>query len=145
MGKRKIETFGNELIEIITVYCREQHIDPLPAMPAAEKKKKIVKPDTKRISYDLFKAGKSVAQIAGERFMAVTTIEGHLAYFVGTGELDIHEFVSPSLTALISSHFEGSGDNRMGIVKAALGDQISWSELRFVVKHLEHQRDLQKS
>jgi len=140
MGKMKTETFGNELIDIITAYCREQHIDPLPSMPVAEKKTAIVKPDTKRISYDLFKAGKSVVQIAEERFMAVTTIEGHLAYFVGTGELDIHEFVSPSMTALIASHFEGSGDYRMGTVKAALGEQISWSELRFVVKHLEHTR-----
>jgi hypothetical protein len=26
----------------------------------------------------------------------------------------------------------------MGPVKSALGDQISWSELRFVMKHLEY-------
>jgi hypothetical protein len=81
--------------------------------------------------------------------MAVSTIENHLAYFIGTGDIPVHDFVSPDIAKMIATHFEGKGDNRLGSVKAALGDQVSWSELRFVMKHLEYlrntQKDLQKS
>ena len=52
------------------------------------------KGNTKRISYDLFKPGKTVTGIAAQRGLAVSTIEGHLAYFVALRTLDISEFLA---------------------------------------------------
>jgi hypothetical protein len=40
------------------------------------------------------------------------------------------------MTDLITGHFNGSDDLRMGPVKEALGEKVSWSEIRFVVNHL---------
>jgi uncharacterized protein YpbB len=100
--------------------------------PAAKQKK-----DTRLLSFNLYKEGRTVEQIARERDMAVSTIEGHLAHFVGTGELSVDDFVPSDLTALIAENIDDN-DFRMGPVKSALGDQISWSELRYVMKHLEH-------
>jgi hypothetical protein len=36
----------------------------------------------------------------------------------------------------IIDRVDGSDDLKMGPVKASLGDQVSWSDIRFVVNHL---------
>ena len=80
--------------------------------------------------------GKTVSQIAEERNLTITTIEGHLAHYVGTGEIPINKFVSKELTDLIAAQFEGSVDLSLGPVKAELGEKASWSDIRFVMNHL---------
>ena len=47
------------------------------------------------------KAGKDIAAIAKERNLSTSTIDGHLAYFVGTGEIDINNLVSKEKQKLI--------------------------------------------
>jgi hypothetical protein len=137
MGKKKSELFGPELLEIIKTYCLENKIESSSITQPAERRAAKQKKDTRLLSFNLYKEGKSVEQIARERDMAVSTIDGHLAHFVGTGELSVDDFVPADLTALIAENIDDN-DFRMGPVKSALGDQISWSELRYVMKHLEY-------
>jgi uncharacterized protein YpbB len=137
MGKKKSAQFGAELIEIIQAYCIENKIASSSIPVPAERHVAKEKTDTRLITFNLYKEGRTVSQIAGERDMAISTIEGHLAHYVGTGELSVDEFVSTDLTALIAENID-EDDFRMGPVKSALGDQISWSELRYVMKHLEY-------
>lgn len=140
MGKKKSARFGEDLLNIIISYCEEEKIDP-PVEIAVEKKiPKKIKGETKKISFDLFAEGKTISQIAEERKLSITTIEGHLAYFVGTGELSVTDFVSQAKTDLIVNHFEGNEDLKIGPVKEALGEKVSWSEIRFVACHLRFQR-----
>jgi hypothetical protein len=136
MGTKKSEKYGEEILEIIISYCTKENIEP-PAESFAEKKvPKKVKEDTKKTSFDLFMAGKLVSQIAFERNLSVNTIETHLAHYVGTGDLSIEKFVTHEKADLIASHFKGSVDYVMGPVKAALGESVSWSDIKFVVNHL---------
>jgi predicted ATPase len=140
MGKQKSEKFGEELLDIIISYCQKENIE-LPAETLSETKiPKKIKEDTKNRSYDLFKEGKSIAQIAEMRNLSTGTIEGHLAYYVGTGEIPVNSFVSQETTDLIAGHFEGSDDLTMGPVKIILGDKVSWSDLRFVINHIKFLR-----
>jgi len=136
MGRKKSQKFGDELLEIITAYCNMENIASPEASFAENKIPKKKKEDSKKISLDLFYQGKSLSQIAEERELSMSTIEGHLAYYVGTGEIPVTEFVSQEMANLITSHFDGADDLRMGPVKEALGDKVSWSEIRFVVNHL---------
>jgi hypothetical protein len=136
MGKKKSEKFGEELLNIIISYCKLEKIEP-PVETLSEKKIPIkIKEETKKISYDLFKEGKAISQIAEERKLNITTIESHLAYYVGTGEIPINKFVSQETTDLIASHFEGIDDLKMGPVKVTLGEKVSWSDIKFVINHL---------
>ncbi len=136
MGKKKSEKFGEELLDIIISYCEKENIEP-PVVTLPEKKiPKKIKEETRKISYNLFREGKTISQIAEERDLSITTVEGHLAYYVGSGEIPIIDLVSQEVTDLISGQFEGSDDLKMGPVKAALGDKVSWSDIRFVVNHL---------
>jgi uncharacterized protein YpbB len=100
-----------------------------------EKKEK--KPDTKTLSFDLFNKGKTLEEVAQERGLAVSTIEGHMAHFVGTGEIPVEKFLPPEKLSKIKEFFADADDRSLGSAKAALGDDYSWSELRMVAKHLD--------
>jgi GTPase SAR1 family protein len=140
MGMKKSEKFGEELLKIIISYCQKEKIEP-PAKTLTEKIiPKKIKEETKKISFDLFKEGKAISEIAEERKLSITTIEGHLAYYVGTGEIPINKFVSQEITELIASHFEGNDDFKMGPVKASLAEKVSWSNIKFVINHLRFLR-----
>jgi hypothetical protein len=72
--------------------------------------------------------------------MAVSTIEGHLAWFVGVGQLNIDKLVAVEKINLISILMKNFDPTGMGPVKAALGDKVTWSELRFVMKSIENSK-----
>lgn len=95
---------------------------------------------TKAISLQLFKAGKKVDEIAALREMAVGTIEGHLAAFVTTGEIALHELVTPERAAIILSVIEKSDKKQSSVIKAQLGDDYTWGEVRAALAHWEKER-----
>ena len=136
MGAKKSEKYGEEILALIASYCIEENIEA-PEMPVTKNKKtKKVKEDTKKITFDLYMEGRTISQIAEERNLSISTIEGHLSHFVGTGEIPVGKFVSGEITELITRQFEGMDDLKMGPVKEALGERVGWSDIRFVVKHL---------
>jgi hypothetical protein len=139
MGKKKSEKYGGELLEIITSFCKKENIEP-PAETFAEKKPKKIKEDTKKTSFDLFMSGKEVSQIALDRELNVNTIETHLAHYVSLGEIPIDRFVSKEIRELIENQFDGSSELVLGPVKTALGDRVSWSDIKFVASHLRFLR-----
>jgi ATP-dependent DNA helicase RecQ len=95
--------------------------------------------DSRAQSLELFRSGKSVDQIARERMMAVSTIEEHLAYYIGLGVIQINELVTPEVMELIANQVDDSaGHQTLSPVKAALGDRVTWGEIRYVMKHLEY-------
>ena len=136
MGTKKTEKFGEEILEIIISFCKKENIEPSSEVFSEKKPPKKIKEDTKKTSFDLFQEGKGVSQIAEERRLSITTIEGHLAHYVYTGDIPINKFVSQEMTDLIMSHFEGSDELRIGPVKAALGEKVSWSDIKFVISHI---------
>lgn len=146
MGNKKSEQFGEELLDIIVSYCREEKIEPASEIIKVEKEKKPKKEkgDTRKVSFSLFREGKSILEIAEQRNLSVTTVEQHLSYFIGTGEIQVTEFVSKEKTDLIVTHFNGSEDLKLGPIKEILGDKVTWSELRFVASHIKYSRLLRQ-
>ncbi|HLN56232.1 MAG TPA: helix-turn-helix domain-containing protein [Bacteroidales bacterium] len=143
MGKKKSLKFGEELVNIIVAYCREEKIEPPAETLTAKKIPKKPKKNTRKESFDLYREGKSVPEIAEIRNLHVTTVEGHLAYYIGTGVIPATEFISKEKIDLIVPFFDGSDDLRLGPVKEILGDKVSWSELRIVMNHVKFLRSSQ--
>jgi hypothetical protein len=137
MGSKKIKAFGGQILEIVNTYRKENGMEISFSEPEPEELEKTPKQDTKLISFHLLKEGKALEEIAAERSMAVSTIEGHLAHFIGTGELDIYQLMVPEKITLISNYFASSENILLGPAKTALGDAVSWAEIRYVLKHLE--------
>lgn len=135
LGKKKLQQFGAEILEIIRSY-RFRNDMPLPEIEATlelEEKKKD-KVDTKRVSFELFKQGWSIENIAAERNLTAGTIETHLAHFVEAGELNIEDLIPADKLATISRYFTENDVESLTQAKQALGDDISWNEIRIVAK-----------
>jgi GTPase SAR1 family protein len=165
LGKKKIEQMGTDLLEIINGHLgtpmpagiqtmlgdaqpgadlksgadlqagiEEEPVDKEEAVEKTPKKKK----DSKLETLNLFKEGNTIAQIAEERGLAVSTVESHLTHFVGTGEADIADLVSKEKLDVIMEYFDRERMTTLTKAKEDLGDEVSYNELRMVMKHLEH-------
>jgi aspartate carbamoyltransferase catalytic subunit len=138
MGKAKVNQFGEDIIGIITKYCAEHHIEKSPMEIAVPRKKeKKQKGDGRKLSFELFKEGNSITAIAKIRGLVNTTVEGHLAHYVGTGELDLFEFVPREKADKIIDFYDRNMLFSLSDAKRLLGDDISYADIRFVLKYLE--------
>ncbi|MFF5384139.1 helix-turn-helix domain-containing protein [Pedobacter suwonensis] len=103
---------------------------------ATEKKKKEPKPDTKLISFELYNAGKTLDEIAKERGLSVGTIEGHLAYYVSTQQLDVKKLVKANKIRNITDAVESQKTKSMATIREFLGKDYSFGEIKMVLASL---------
>lgn len=94
------------------------------------------KVDTKAESFRLFKDGKSVLEIAKERKLTQQTIEGHLAHYVRTGEVDINKLVNQEKIRLIEAAAKEFDEGTLTPLKEKLGEGVSYGEIRLVLAWL---------
>jgi hypothetical protein len=144
VGAKKAAQFGKEIVNIIIGYKVGEKIEVSESEDdiETEQKPKLPKIDSKLVSFEMFKSGKSIDSIAKERGMVVSTIEAHLSHYVGTGELGIERLVDPKKKELITAWYLQNPTLGSGPAKAALGDNFSYSELRFVWIYLMHTKQL---
>ncbi len=136
MGGTRVKQFGKEILEMVIEFRQSQGME-LPVEP--EKENKIIL-NSQETSLELFKSGKSIPEIASERNLATSTIEGHLAHFVGTGELGLDRLIDPKKVKIIQEYIEKHDVEGSSEIRAALGNEYSYSEIRFVFKHLQANR-----
>lgn len=134
IGATKIRQFGPEILEIISQYCRENNVDRglVAQMDFSEPEPKPKKPkvDTKKVTYDLYKAGKNIPQIAKQRELVESTIYSHLATYVAKGELDASDFVPQAKLDKIAAYFKKEKEYALGSAKAHFKDEYTYAELR---------------
>ncbi len=100
---------------------------------------KKVKPDTKELSFDLYKQGKTIFEIAESRGFAITTIEGHLAHYVSLGMIPVSQFVAKDkFDIIIETSKKIEGENKLTPLKQELGNDYSYSDIRFALATQKH-------
>ena len=141
LGKRKIEQFGVDIIQMIQNYCDENEIDK-GEIPLKEdsKKKKEPKSDTKKVSLEMFQSGKTVEQIAKERGLVETTIASHLAHFIKEGEIDVLQFLSKEKLDKIVEYFKNTDNKSLTFARETLGEDFSYGDLRMGLSYLESKK-----
>ncbi len=98
--------------------------------PKASQKQK-QKPNTKTVSLQLFKEGKSIEEIAAERSLAITTIQGHIAHWVEQGEIDILRLVSQAALDEITAAFGQLETYYLKPVYEFLSEKYDYGTLKF--------------
>ncbi|HSO86063.1 MAG TPA: helix-turn-helix domain-containing protein [Draconibacterium sp.] len=139
MGAKKIEQFGTDILQMIQHYCDENNIEKgeIPLKEVHKKKEKEPKPDTKKVSFEFFKSGKTVAEIAKERALTLNTIENHLAHYVGLGKIDVKQFLNPEKLEKITAYFKTAENKSFSEAKTFFGDEVSYGEMRMGLSYLE--------
>lgn len=138
-GKAKADKYGDDILDMVQDYCNTHNLESNMAAkeptPKRERKEKSLedKTPTNILSFNLFKEGKSIEEIAKERNFSIGTIEGHLSWFVGNGEIDIDKLVSEEKQLLIKEAISVHGRTSTKILKENLPENISYGEIRMVM------------
>ncbi len=140
VGDLKFEKYGEEFLRKVQDYCAVNDLDSRIGLKRRTKRQVPQKRDasgrsTHRISYDMFRSGMSAVEIAAARSLGLSTIEGHMARFVESGEIRLDELVPIEKITTIKSAIETcSGDTcALSPIKQMLGDDYSYGEIRAVL------------
>lgn len=134
IGKVRLQKYGHEILTTINAYCTDEGIESNNPQMLPKKN------SSPQISFDLYKSGMSLLEIAKERNLASSTIEGHLAVYVASGEIKVTDLMSEEkyleLKRLMETiPFEGFGD-----LKSKIHDKFTYADLRLVSNALEFER-----
>ncbi len=132
VGKQKLEEFSAPFLEAIADHLRNQ-----PRQVFAESFTAVAPPPKPRVgdtiheTLKLFRAGKSVGQIAAARGLVASTIYGHLASAIEAGEkIDARNLVTTEHERLIEAAFAKAKPGGLGAVKELLGDKVDYGQIR---------------
>lgn len=105
----------------------------------AKPKEKI---DTRLLTFDLYKEGKSIEEIASERAMSARTIEGHLAVCIERGLIKLEELVPDDKVQKILAAAKELDTNLLSPIKGELGNDFSFAEIKYVIASVKYYESL---
>ncbi|HKH62270.1 MAG TPA: DNA helicase RecQ [Flavitalea sp.] len=138
-GDVKVAKYGKTFLAAVRSYCGQRSLSSkMHAKINKHHKQKPVKEnpgESRRISLELFRQGKSIREIATARNFVDSTIEGHLASFIPTGEISVYDLVPESKVTEILEVLNEIGGNAALPLKERLGDDYSFGEIRTVMNY----------
>jgi len=135
-GEVKLARYGDAFLKAIINYCNELGLSSKIKSRPAKRERKTKAPTTNHTrveSFNLYKAGKSIAEIVALRELSPITIEGHLCYFIQTGEIAVTEFVPAKKIPAIQDVVESYGQQPLSPLKEILGSDYSYTEIKAVI------------
>jgi len=126
VGQRKLEVYGDEFISEIISF-----------MDGKIPKKK--KGDTYKVTYDLYREGLTIDEIAENRNLSPTTIFSHLAKLYADGkEIDIYDFVTKEEVELVRKAKEAlDSPATLKPYYDFLNDEMEYFKIRLALSILE--------
>ena len=95
-----------------------------------------VKGGSGRESLEMFVSGIDISTIAKTRNLAESTVGGHLAMFVRTGELDIHQLVPPEALQSILDVANETKDHSIASIRERMDPGMPYYYIRATVNHM---------
>jgi ATP-dependent DNA helicase RecQ len=137
-GAYKAEKYGPPFLEKVQDYCTGFKLQSRIHLKQAKRERKSGSTverssDTKRLSLDMFRTGKSIAQIAKERALSVNTIEAHLSHYIRLEELPINDLVEKRKQQAIREAANIFGTMSLKVLKEHLPDAISYGDIKMVL------------
>ena len=140
VGDLKFEKYGADFLRAIKDYCLKNGLVSnigLKAPKRANKqrtKRDASGKDTYHISFEMFRDGRSIAEIARERGVQPSTIENHLARFITTGEMQLDELVPlHKVETIRKAVLKFNDGGALSPIKEFLGDDYTYGEIRAVI------------
>lgn len=165
IGPAKAEGYGAAILKIVQENCdgtsavrspkaneqetaaldkfRQSTPEAAPTIPQRKQESKAANADapkipSQQISFDMFRSGKTVEEIAAERGMSPSTIETHLCKYVESGDIDVRKIVPEDTIAkvLFFRHAHPDSTHLKDIYDAYQGT-IPYSHIRFVLASMK--------
>lgn len=141
-GPAKVEKYGETFLSIIQDYCERHGLaSRVPEKGASKRKRKEKKEkmekkpkgESRRLSLEMFRSGKTIEEIAEERGLAVSTIGTHLAKYVEAGELIVTDFIPRERLRLAEEKLSAASPDDP--VYYTLSGDFSNTEIMMIVAH----------
>ncbi|MFA6980711.1 MAG: DNA helicase RecQ [Ignavibacteriaceae bacterium] len=142
-GEIKLQRYGKVFLDEVVDFCKKNKLPSriVNKFPKRQRKGRSLRTsersDTKLESFELFRRGKTIAEIAALRDLSTSTIENHLAHYIESGEIEINELVKPEKIEQIEQAIQLHGDLLLGVLKTELGENVSYGEIRAVINYLK--------
>ncbi len=140
VGDLKFQKYGADFLRAIKDYCvKNNHVSRIdlksPKRTNTQRTKRdATGKDTYRISFEMFRDGRSIDEIARERGVQLSTVENHLARFVTTGELKLDELVPiHKIETIRDAVLKFNDGGALSPIKELLGDDYTYGEIRAVI------------
>ena len=140
VGDLKFEKYGADFLRTIKDYCLKHRLTSRIDLKSQKRvrrdrtKRDASGKDTYRISFEMYRSGRSIEDIARERGIQPSTVENHLTRFITTGEIDLQELVPlHKVDAIREAVLKFNDAGALGPIKEALGDDYSYGEIRAVI------------
>ena len=110
----------------------------LKILPNSKVKSKDKTP-TAEISFKMFKAGKSIDEIAEERGLVSGTIQGHLAQYVALKEIDILDLMQEDTLNIIKQCYD-KGFQKSSDIKAVISNDYTYSDIKLALAYITREK-----
>ena len=144
-GAFKIEKYGEIFLPTISEYCKAHNL----SSKINEKKPKR-RPVTKSVNkyeagtftttFQMFKAGNSIEEIASIRNLTINTIQNHLVNFVTVGTVKPSELMDTSKIEPIIEIAKTQSMQSLKAIKEELGEGFSYFEIHIAVAYYKSQQ-----
>jgi ATP-dependent DNA helicase RecQ len=145
IGEKKAAEYGGEFLAAITDYCREHSLDqdvvdsPAGVQEEVPAKLSPTTSSSKRKAIDLFLQGKTIDEVCQAVNRARSTVTEYLADAIALHGISDHSpWVSDATFARIRAAAQQSSDGRLKPIKEALGDDVSYDEIRIALACLRN-------
>ncbi|MCW3081836.1 DNA helicase RecQ [Segetibacter sp.] len=138
-GAFKAEKYGQAFLEMVQDFCMAYKLQTRTHLRQPKRERKQTAPgterasDTKRLTFEMYKKGKTIAEIAEERNLSAITIETHLSFYIARHELQIDDLVEGSKRMAIEKSAEIFGRNSLKVLKENLPEEIGYGDIRMVL------------
>ena len=139
IGKVRLDAYGEEIVAIVKNYCNNNHIEHTIDSHSFNKP---VKGSSKMTSLEMFNAKKTIKEIATEREFAESTILGHLADFILTGEVKASQLLPKDKYTELKKIMSETKITNTGELKAAIDDKYSYTDIKIIANELEYEKSL---
>lgn len=154
VGPAKVNAYGEEIIGIVRSHLDDDDFeqgesvsesseadnhDVVSDAPKKVKKEELRDDDghkltTVEYSYWLYKQGYTIVQIAEKRGLNPVTVEGHLARYVASGDIDVHDFIDVDTLEKIEAYLAGHPDEKaLKPIYEHFDSKISYGVLRMAI------------
>ncbi|MDG4657038.1 DNA helicase RecQ [Ectobacillus antri] len=137
VGQQKQERYGKRFIAIIDRYVTENGVRPSSQRVVTKEKKEA----SHLVTYELYKQGYTLRDIAKERNLSLLTIENHILQCAEEGkEVQWEHFFSQEQEVVIREVIIERGGEKLKPLKEALPDDVSYFTIKAVLAKMRLNR-----
>lgn len=134
IGKGRLKEYGEALLEMVRSYCQAQGI-AIEEPELLSETEQPIKVNTKALTLELYLSGKNIDDIARERGLSTSTIEGHLSHYVEKGELNVLDFLSEEELKPLLEYLDAHPKPLLGEIRAHFESKYSFGQIRMAMAY----------